>query len=250
MGNKRGRPPRRLGKDPERDERPTCEITFILPRVTVLNHPDVLDLAELLERFPQVILLEALVADDEEPRVRRIVVLRAQIRLRIIRVPFSVVGHFPNTMNASATPLPRTIYRLPPEYRRPTSVYGSQSADGLTRLTRASRRDATEGWLPSPSLSVTVSSPVATRRTQKETGICLSRTNVSFPPEPPSFIEKFSDMNRSVMHVEFREGDSINGSLIAMMIMNAPKMCEGPHRRVRRRAAKNSILSLCSLQRR
>lgn len=99
-------------------------ITFILARVTILNHPDVLDLAELLERLPQVVLLEALVADDEEPRVRRIVVLRTQIRLRIIRVPFPVVGHFPNTMNASATPLPpRTIYR------RPTSVYGSRPAD-------------------------------------------------------------------------------------------------------------------------
>ena len=77
-----------------------CRITFIVARVTILNHPDILDLAELLECFPEIILLETLVADDEEARIRRIIVLRTQIRLRII-IPFPVVGHFPN-VNASA----------------------------------------------------------------------------------------------------------------------------------------------------
>jgi len=77
-----------------------CRITFIVTRVTILNHPNILDLAELLECFPEIILFETLVADDEETRVRRVVVLRTQIRLRII-ISFPVVGHFPN-VNASA----------------------------------------------------------------------------------------------------------------------------------------------------
>lgn len=68
--------------------------TFIFARVFVFDDPDVLDAAELFERLAEVILLEALVTDDEEPRVRRVIVLRARIKLRVKRVSVSVVGHF------------------------------------------------------------------------------------------------------------------------------------------------------------
>jgi hypothetical protein len=75
----------------------TLNSAFILASVPVLHHPDVLDLAELLEGLPQLLLLEAFVADDEEPGIGRLVVLRARVHPGpVIRgVSFaSVVGHF------------------------------------------------------------------------------------------------------------------------------------------------------------